>query len=147
MGTVLLTASLLLSTACLELSAQSFVQISSVRARPTTLNCVGPGATAKVRVQIYAAGLDPSIQAPMVGVSLAVYSAHPSRSTLSVGSPEQRVELGASPAIADFDVACTSETLPGTVSLAATISSAPPGFSIHEPLRPAIVRFTIAPAQ
>lgn len=129
--------------ATLSASAQSFVQVSSIRALPSKLTCVGPGATARVRVQVYVAGVPEAARQSTMVVSLSVYSAHPSISKMDLREPSKQVPLTDSPAIVDFEVNCTAETLPGVVSLGVTIAEAPEGILIKEPAAPPIVELKI----
>lgn len=123
--------------------AQSFVQISSVRALPSRLTCVGPGATTRIRIQIYAAGILEQVKQASMLVSLSVYAAHPSISKMDLREPSKQVPLTESPAIVDFEVNCTAETLPGVMSLGVTIAEAPEGILIKESVTPAIVDLKI----
>ena len=139
-----LNALLLLGSAAASMSAQSFVQISSVRAHPVRLTCVGPGAISHVRVQVYVAGVPQSVRkSAVVDVILSVYSAHPSISKLDILDATKRAPITESPTLVDFEVNCTADTLPGLISLGATIAAAPEGIPIKEPVNPAIVDLKI----
>ena len=139
-----LNALLLLGLAAAAVSGQSFVQISSVRAYPVRLTCVGPGAISYVRVQVYIAGVPQSVRkTAAVDVSLSVYSAHPSISKIDILDPNKRVSIADSPTLVDFEVNCTADTLPGVISIGATIAAAPEGIPIKEPVNPAIVDLKI----
>ena len=127
----------------LSMSAQSFVQVSSVRALPSRLTCVGPGATTHIRVQVYVAGVPEAAKQSTMVVSLSVYAAHPSASKMDLREPSKQVALSESPAIVDFEVNCTAETLPGVMSLGVTVAEAPEGILIKEPAAPAVVDLKI----
>ena len=141
---IVLNSLLLSASIAASVSAQSFVQISSVRARPVRLTCVGPGATSYVRVQVYIAGVPEKIRnSAAIRVSLSTYSAHPSISKIEIRDAEKEVALIESPMLVDFEVNCTSDTLPGVLSLGATIAAAPDGILIKEPVEAAIVDLEI----
>lgn len=133
----------LMAASAVVMPAQSFVQISTVRARPTALTCVGPGATSRVRVQVYVAGVPDSAKQSTMNVSLSVYSAHPSISKIDIRDATKEVALTESPALVDFDVNCTGDTLPGMIEIGATIASAPEGILIKEPATPAVIQLKI----
>ena len=66
----------LLALAAQNLPAQGFVQISSIRAHPQKLICVGADGIGYVRVQVYMAGIDKATKQSTVTVELALYSTH-----------------------------------------------------------------------
>jgi hypothetical protein len=132
MNKVLAVLALLVAGA-VSLPAQAFVQISSVRARPETLTCTGPGATARVRVQVYLAGIPDAVKGATAALQLAIYSAIPSVNKVEIREGTKEFALADSPALVDFEVNCTSDTLPGDITLAATIATAPEGLPIREP--------------
>ncbi len=135
-------------TACLwigtsQLSAQAFVQISSIQARPEVLTCVGPGATTRIRLQIYLSGLPEAVKNASGTAQLAVYSAKPSINKIDIHAINQDFSLTESPALVDFEVNCTGDTLPGEFALAATILKVPEGILIKESTVEPIVRVKI----
>lgn len=132
-----------LVSAVTQLSAQSFVQISTIRARPEALTCVGPGATTTVRLQIYLAGLPEAVKASTGTVQLAPYSAHPSANKLDIREASKGFPLSESPALVDFEVTCNGDTLPGEIALAAVVSAVPEGILIKEPNVEPIVHLRI----
>ena len=112
--------------------AQGLVQVSSVTADPPTLNC-SKHSSALVDVQVYFTGVDTSRGNPAATIRLSTYSAEPSGNRLELGDQEKTVELKESPAIAHFEVSCSSETRPGEVKVAAAAIKAPAGVEIKPP--------------
>ena len=133
----------LLSLAARTLPAQGFVQISSIRAQPEKLTCVGADGIGSVRLQVYVAGLDKDAKQSTATVELALYSTHPAESKLNIRDASQEISLAGSPAVVDFEISCNADTLPGEIALGAIISSAPEGVQIREPAREPVVRVVI----
>ena len=123
--------------------AQGFVQISSIRVHPQKLTCVGAAGIGRVRLQIYVAGLDKAVKQATATVELALYETHPAESKLSIRDASQEISLAESPAVAEFEISCNADTLPGEIALGATISGAPDGVQIREPAREPVVRVLI----
>jgi hypothetical protein len=138
-----LAVGLFLFGAANQLPGQAFVQISTVRARPESLTCVGPGATTIVRLQIYLAGLPEAAKGLTGTVQLAPYSARPSINKLDIRDGSKEFPLSESPALVDFEVNCNGDTLPGEVALAAVVSAVPDGILIKEPTSEPIVHLKI----
>lgn len=132
-----------LALAAQNAPAQGFVQISSIRAHPPRLICVGADAIGRVRVQVYVAGLSQAVKQSTATVELALYSAHPGESKLNIRDASQEISLAESPALVDFEISCNADTLPGEIALGATISAAPDGVQIREPAREPVVRVSI----
>ena len=126
-----------------QLPAQSFVQISTIQARPEALTCVGPGATAIVRLQVYLAGIPEAAKSRTATAQLAVYSARPSINKIAIRGDSKDFPLSDSPALVNFEVNCSSDTLPGEITLAAVISAAPEGVLVKEPVVQPLVRIRI----
>jgi len=141
--TKILGACFLLALAAQNLPAQGFVQISSIRVTPEKLTCVGTAGIGSVRVQVYVAGLTKAAKQSTATVELALYSTHPAESKLSIRDASQEIPLGESPAVVDFEISCSSDTLPGEIALGATVSSTPDGVQIKEPTREPVVRVLI----
>lgn len=143
--TKLLAVGLLLVAGVAPLPAQAFLQISSVKARPEVLSCTGPGAVSVVRVQVYLAGIPEAAKSATATAQLAIYAARPSISRIAIREASKEFTLSDSPALVDFEVVCTSETLPGEITLAATISAASDGLPVKEPMAEPSVHLKIVP--
>ena len=133
----------LLALAAHSLQAQGFVQISSIRAHPQKLTCIGVAGIGHVRVQLYVAGLNQAAKQSTATVELALYSTHPAESKLNIRDASQEISLAESPAVVDFEISCNADTLPGEIALGATISSAPEGVQIRESAREPVIRVLI----
>jgi hypothetical protein len=133
----------LLALAAQTLPAQGFVQISSVEVHPHQLTCVGTEGIGFIRVQVYVAGLTKSAKQSPATVELALYEAHPAESKLNIRDTSQEISLGESPAVVDFEISCSADTLPGEIAIGAIISGAPDGVQIREPTREPVVRVLI----
>ena len=133
----------LLALAAQSLPAQGFVQISSIRAHPQKLTCVGADGIGHVRVQVYMAGLNKTAKQSTATVELALYSTHPAESKLNIRDARQEISLAESPAVVDFEISCNADTLPGEIALGATISDAPEGIQVREPAQEPIIRVVI----
>lgn len=120
------------------------IEISSVKAEPSELDCSSRKAKATITVEAGFWATEPLNHAA-VEISLYGYSSQPSNDRLDVTGQRQRVQLDTSPAVAHFEVACGPETVPGTVTIGAHIDSVPDGFEVREPNPPedGIVRLTI----
>jgi hypothetical protein len=132
-----------LALAAQNLPAQGFLQISSIRVHPQKLTCVGAAGIGYVRLQVYIAGLGKAAKQSTATVELALYSTRPAESKLNIRDASQEIPLNESPAVVDFEISCSADTLPGEIALGATISGAPDGVQIREPAREPVVRVLI----
>lgn len=108
-------------------SAQGFVQVSSISVSPKTLDRA-QHSTAAVQVQVYFDGI--KLDEPEVIVRLSIYSNDPPGNMLDLGEHDREITLHQSPALARFTIACSGETVPGKIKVAADIIAAPKGVQI-----------------
>jgi hypothetical protein len=107
--------------------AQGFVQVSSISVSPKTLDCA-QHSTAAVQVQVYFDGI--KLDEPEVIVRLSIYSNDPPGNMLDLGEHDSEITLHQSPGLARFTIACSGETVPGKIKVAADIIAAPKGVQI-----------------
>jgi hypothetical protein len=109
-------------------SAQGFVQISSVSVNRKTLDCA-QHSTATIEAEIYFGGV--KMDEPAVVVRLSIYSNDPpGKNMLDLGEQDKEITLHQSPGVARFTIACSGQTVPGKVKVAAEIIRAPKGVQI-----------------